>query len=128
MYEHQKYPYRARPAAIGSYSQAYTAGEFLFTSGQGGLLPESGKVVNGGIEVQAEQTMKNLQAILAQAGTDFSRVVKANCYLADMKDFAAFNGVYEKFFVSKPARTCVAVRELPLGILCEVEIIAYLGA
>lgn len=116
------------PAAIGPYSQAYTAGEFLFTSGQGGLLPESGKVVNGGIEAQAEQTMKNLQAILAQAGTDFSRVVKANCYLADMKDFAAFNGVYEKFFVSKPARTCVAVRELPLGILCEVEIIAYLGA
>lgn len=116
------------PAAIGPYSQAYTADEFLFTSGQGGLLPESGKVVNGGIEAQAEQTMKNLQAILAQAGTDFSRVVKANCYLADMKDFAAFNGVYEKFFVSKPARTCVAVRELPLGILCEVEIIAYLGA
>lgn len=116
------------PAAIGPYSQAYIAGEFLFTSGQGGLLPESGKVVNGGIEAQAEQTMKNLRAILAQAGTDFSRVVKANCYLADMKDFAAFNGVYEKFFVSKPARTCVAVRELPLGILCEVEIIAYLGA
>ena len=116
------------PAAIGPYSQAYTAGDFLFTSGQGGLLLESGKVVNGGIEAQAEQTMKNLQAILTQAETDFSRVVKANCYLADMKDFAAFNGVYEKFFVSKPARTCVAVRELPLGILCEVEIIAYLGA
>ncbi len=116
------------PAAIGPYSQAYTVGDFLFTSGQGGLLLESGKVVNGGIEAQAEQTMKNLQAILTQAETDFSRVVKANCYLADMKGFAAFNGVYEKFFVSKPARTCVAVRELPLGILCEVEIIAYLGA
>lgn len=116
------------PAAIGPYSQAYTAGDFLFTSGQGGLLPENGKVVDGGIEAQAEQTMKNLQAILTQAGTDFSHVVKANCYLADMKDFAAFNGVYQKFFVSKPARTCVAVRELPLGILCEVEIIAYLGA
>lgn len=91
-------------------------------------MPESGKVADGVIEAQAEQTMKNLQSILAQAGTDFSRVVKANCYLADMKDFAAFNSVYEKFFVSKPARTCVAVRELPLGILCEVEIIAYLGA
>ena len=116
------------PAAIGPYSQAYIAGDFLFTSGQGGLLPESGQVVNGGIEAQAEQTMKNLQAILKQAGAGFSRVVKANCYLADMRDFAAFNGVYEKFFVSKPARTCVAVRELPLGILCEVEIIAYLGA
>ena len=116
------------PAAIGPYSQAYVAGDFLFTSGQGGLLPESGKVADGGIEAQAEQTMKNLQSILAQAGTDFSRVVKANCYLADMKDFAAFNSVYEKFFVSKPARTCVAVRELPLGILCEVETIAYLGA
>lgn len=116
------------PAAIGPYSQAYVAGDFLFTSGQGGLLPESGNVADGGIEAQAEQTMKNLQSILAQAGTDFSRVVKANCYLADMKDFAAFNSVYEKFFVSKPARTCVAVRELPLGILCEVEIIAYLGA
>ena len=116
------------PAAIGLYSQAYTAGDFLFTSGQGGLLPENGEVVSGSIEAQAEQAMENLQAILTQAGTDFSRVVKANCYLADMKDFAAFNGIYEKFFVSKPARTCVAVKELPLGVLCEIEIIAYLGA
>ena len=116
------------PAAIGPYSQAYVAGDFLFTSGQGGLLPETSEAIDGGIEEQAELTMKNLQAILEQAGTDFSRVVKVNCYLTDMKNFAVFNGVYEKFFISKPARTCVAVKELPLGILCEVEIIAYLGA
>lgn len=115
------------PAAIGPYSQAYVAGDFLFTSGQGGLLPENGKVAGEGIEEQAEQTMRNLQAILEQAGTDFSCVVKATCFLSDMKNFSAFNGIYEKYFISRPARSCVAVKELPLGILCEVEVVACLG-
>lgn len=114
------------PAAIGPYSQAYIAGDFLFTSGQGGLLPENGAVMGKNVTEQAEQTMRNLKAILDEAGTDFSKVIKATCFLSDMGDFAAFNSVYEKYFVSKPARSCVAVKELPLGILCEVEIIAYL--
>ena len=115
------------PAAIGPYSQGYIAGDFLYTSGQGGLNPSDGSVAGETIEEQAEQTMKNLQAILHAAGTDFSKAVKATCYLADMKDFKAFNAVYEKYAVSKPARTCVAVKDLPLGILCEVEMIVYLG-
>jgi len=114
------------PAAIGPYSQAYIAGDFLFTAGQGGLNPADGLAVDGGITAQAEQTMRNLKAILDEAGTDFSKAVKTTCFLADMNDFKAFNEVYEKSFVSKPARSCVAVKELPLGILCEVEIIAYL--
>lgn len=114
------------PVAIGPYSQAYVAGDFLFTSGQGGLLPKNGEVVGKDIKDQAEQTMRNLKAILEEAGTDFSKVVKATCFLSDMSDFADFNSVYEKYFVSKPARSCVAVEELPLGILCEVEIVVYL--
>lgn len=114
------------PAAIGPYSQAYIAGDFLFTSGQGGLLPEDGSVRGKDVTEQAEQVMKNLEAILTEAGTDFSHVVKATCFLADMDDFNAFNAVYEKYFVSKPARSCVAAKKLPLGILCEVEVIAYL--
>lgn len=117
----------AAPAAIGPYSQGYAAGDFLFTSGQGGLRPENGEVVGKTVVEQAEQTMHNLEAILKEAGTDFSKVVKATCFLADMKDFKAFNEIYAKYFVAKPARTCVAVKELPLGILCEVEVIAYLG-
>jgi 2-iminobutanoate/2-iminopropanoate deaminase len=114
------------PAAIGPYSQGYIAGDFLFTSGQGGLVPSDGSVVEGGIIEQAEQTMNNLKAILEEAGTDFSKVVKATCYLADMNDFSVFNAVYEKYFISKPARSCIAVKQLPLGILCEVEVIVYL--
>lgn len=115
------------PSAIGPYSQAFIAGDFMFTSGQGGIDPESGKVVEGGIEAQTEQTMKNLNALFNEAGTDFSKAVKTTCFLADMSDFSAFNGVYAKYFTEKPPRTCVAVKELPLGILCEVEVVVYLG-
>ena len=115
------------PAAIGPYSQGYIAGDFLFTSGQGGLDPKDGHIVGNTVEEQAEQVMKNLKAIFTAAGTDFSTAVKSTCFLADMDDFKAFNSVYEKYFVSKPARSCVAVKKLPLGILCEVEVIAYLG-
>ena len=112
------------PAAIGPYSQAYTANGFLFTSGQVPLNPETGEIVGTTIAEQAEQSCKNIGAILEAAGTDFSKVIKTTCFLADMKDFAAFNAVYEKYFVSKPARSCVAVRELPTQVLCEVEAIA----
>lgn len=114
------------PAAVGPFSQGCIAGDYLYLSGQGGFRPEDGKVVPGGMKAEAEQVMKNIQAILEEAGADFSNVVKANCYLLDMADFAAFNEVYEKYFIGKPARTCVAVRELPLGICCEVEVVAYL--
>ncbi len=112
------------PAAIGPYSQAKLVNGILFTSGQIGLDPASGQVAGDTIEAQAEQCCKNVGAILEAAGTDFSRVVKTTCFLADMKDFGAFNAVYEKYFVSKPARSCVAVRELPKSLLCEVEAIA----
>ena len=112
------------PAAIGPYSQAMCVNGFLYTSGQIGLDPASGQVAGDTIEAQAEQCCKNLAAILEAAGTDFTKVVKTTCFLADMKDFAAFNAVYEKYFVSKPARSCVAVRELPTSLLCEVEAIA----
>lgn len=115
------------PAAIGPYSQAYIAGDFLFTSGQGGISPADGSVAEGGISAQAEQTMKNLGELFKAVGTGFTKAVKTTCFLADMSDFAAFNSVYEKYFTEKPARTCVAVKTLPLGILCEVEAIAYLG-
>ena len=112
------------PAAIGPYSQAMTVNGLLFTSGQVGFIPETGAVAGDTIEAQAEQVCKNIGAILEAAGTDFDHVVKTTCFLADMKDFAAFNAVYEKYFVSKPARSCVAVRELPKQLLCEVEAIA----
>lgn len=114
----------AAPAAIGPYSQAIVCGGFLFTSGQIPLDPETGSVSEGGIAAQAEQSMKNVGAILAAAGSDFTRVVKTTCFLADIRDFAAFNEVYAKYFVSNPARSCVAVRDLPKGVLCEVEVIA----
>jgi reactive intermediate/imine deaminase len=103
------------------------AGDFLFTSGQGGINPEDGCVVEGGIEAQAEQTMKNLGELLKAVGSDFTKVVKTTCFLADMSDFAQFNSVYAKYFTENPARSCVAVKTLPLGILCEVEAVVYLG-
>ena len=112
------------PAAIGPYSQAYTANGFLFTSGQVALDPETGAVVGSSIEEHAERVCKSIGAILEAAGTDFGKVVKTTCFLADMKDFAAFNAVYEKYFVSKPARSCVAGRELPKQLLCEIEAVA----
>lgn len=114
----------AAPAAIGPYSQAMVSGGFLFTSGQIGLDPQTGASVGESIEAQAEQIMKNLSAVLTAAGTDFTRVVKTTCFLADMGDFAAFNAVYEKYFTGKPARSCFAVKGLPKGMLAEVELIA----
>ena len=112
------------PAAIGLYSQAILCDGMLYTSGQVPIDPASGQMVQGDISAQAHQVMKNLAAVLQQAGTDFSSVVKTTCFLADMADFAAFNQVYEGYFVSKPARSCVAVKALPKGALCEVELIA----
>ena len=114
------------PAAIGPYSQAIAAGNFLFASGQIPINPESGEVEAEGIEAQAEQVMKNVGAILEAAGTNYANVVKTTCFLADMADFAAFNGVYERYFTEKPARSCVAVKALPKNVLCEVEVIAAL--
>ena len=115
------------PAAIGPYSQAVAVGGLLYTSGQVALIPETGAVVGPTIEEQAEQCCRNIGAILEAAGTDFSHVVKTTCFLADMGDFGAFNAVYEKYFISKPARSCVAVKELPRQVLCEIETIAELG-
>lgn len=112
------------PAAIGPYSQGIITGNLLFTSGQIAINPASGNVEAEGIVEQAEQVMKNLGAILAEAGTDYSKVVKTTCFLADMNDFATFNEVYAKYFTEKPARSCVAVKTLPKNVLCEVEAIA----
>ena len=112
------------PAAIGPYSQAVKVGEMLFTSGQIPIIPETGAIANGDIAVQAEQSCKNVQAIIEAAGGKMDAVVKTTCFLADMNEFAAFNAVYEKYFISKPARSCVAVKTLPKGVLCEVEAIA----
>lgn len=112
------------PAAIGPYSQAVLAEGFLFASGQIPINPENGEITGTSILEQAEQVMKNIGAILDAAGTDYAHVVKTTCFLADMKDFAAFNGVYETYFTQKPARSCVAVRELPKNVLCEVEVTA----
>lgn len=123
----QKISTAKAPAAIGPYSQAIRAGEFLFASGQIPINPETGAVEAEGIEAQTEQVMKNIGAILDEAGTDYGHVVKTTCFLDDMSDFAAFNGVYERYFTGKPARSCVAVKKLPKDVLCEVEVIAYLG-
>lgn len=112
------------PAALGPYSQAYTANGFVFISGQGGIDPAQGALVEGGVEAQTLQAMKNIEAILKEAGTDFSKVVKTTCFLADMGDFAKFNAIYAEYFTSKPARSCVAVKTLPANFLVEVEVIA----
>ena len=112
------------PAAIGPYSQAILCGNMLYTSGQIPLDPATGAVVEGDITVQAEQVMKNLEAVLAAAGTSFDNAVKTTCFLADMGDFAAFNVVYAAHITSNPARSCVAVKTLPKGVLVEVEVIA----
>ena len=111
------------PGAIGPYSQGWTVGDLIFTSGQIPVDPATGAIAEG-ITAQAEQSCKNVGAILSAAGVGFENVVKTTCFLADMGDFAAFNEVYAKFFTSKPARSCVAVRELPKGVLCEIEAIA----
>jgi 2-iminobutanoate/2-iminopropanoate deaminase len=115
------------PAAIGPYSQGYVAGDFIFTAGQGGLDPKDGHIVSDTVEGQAEQACKNLGAILAEGDAKYTDVVKANVYLANISDFAAFNAVYAKYFTEKPARTCVAAKDLPQGLLCEIEVIAYIG-
>ena len=115
------------PAAIGPYSQAMIVNGVVFTSGQIPIDPATGEITAKTIEEQAEQVMKNIGAILEEAGVNYGSVVKTSCFLADMADFAAFNSVYEKYFTEKPARSCVAVKELPKSVLCEVEVIAYLG-
>lgn len=112
------------PAAIGPYSQGYISNGFFFTSGQIPLDPATGAVVGEDIGAQTQRVMKNLDALLTAAGTDFSRVVKTTCFLADMKDFAAFNEIYSKYFTGKPARSCVAVKTLPKEALVEVELVA----
>ena len=114
------------PAAIGPYSQAIIVGEMVFTSGQIPINPASGNVEAVTIEAQSEQVMKNLGAVLKAAGSGFEKAVKTTCFLADMADFAAFNGVYAKYFTTKPARSCVAVKTLPKNVLVEVEVIATL--
>lgn len=115
------------PAAIGPYSQAIEVNGFLFASGQIPLDPASGQIVGATIEEQAERCCLNVKGILEANGLSFTDVVKTTCFLADMADFAAFNGVYAKYFVGKPARSCVAVKEVPKGVLCEIEIIAVTG-
>ena len=112
------------PEAIGPYSQAIICGNMLFTSGQIPINPTTGEVEAEGITDQATQVMKNLSAVLAEAGTSFEKVVKTTCFLSDMADFAAFNAVYAEYFTSKPARSCVAVKTLPKNVLVEVEVIA----
>jgi len=114
------------PGAIGPYSQGYEANGLVFTSGQIPVDPATGDIPTG-IAAQAEQSCKNVGAILEAAGVGYDQVVKTTCFLADMGDFAAFNEVYARYFVSKPARSCVAVKDLPKGVLCEVEAIAVKG-
>ena len=111
------------PGAIGPYIQGFEANGCVITSGQIPVDPATGTVPEG-IAAQAEQSCKNVGAILEAAGTGFDRVIKTTCFLADMGDFAAFNEVYAKFFTSKPARSCVAVKDLPKGVACEIEAIA----
>ena len=112
------------PDAIGPYSQAVKCGNMLFTSGQIAINPETSQVEATDIEGQTEQVCKNLCALLEAAGSSAEKVIKTTCFLADMGDFAAFNGIYAKYFVSKPARSCVAVKTLPKNVLVEVEVIA----
>lgn len=114
----------AAPAAIGPYSQAIRSGGLLFLSGQIPLDPATGQVAGDTIEEQTTQVMKNLREVLRAGGSDLSRVCKTTCFLADMKDFGAFNSIYGEYLPSCPARSCVAVRELPKGVLVEVEAIA----
>lgn len=111
------------PAAIGPYSQAMVVGNLVLTSGQIALNPETGNLVEGGIEEQTHQVCKNLKAVLEAADSSLENAVKTVCFLADINDFAAFNAVYGEYFTNKPARSCVAVKDLPKGALVEVEVI-----
>ena len=112
------------PAAIGPYSQAIVVGDMVFTSGQIPINPASGNIEAEGIAAQTEQVMKNLGEVLSAAGSSYEKAVKTTCFLANISDFAAFNEVYAKYFTEKPARSCVAVKALPKGVLVEVEVIA----
>ena len=114
------------PAAIGPYFQAMIYGDLLFASGQIPADPATGAIVGTTIEEQAAQSIKNVGAILEANGIGFDRVIKTTCFLADIADFAAFNAVYAEAFISKPARSCVAAKDLPKGVLCEIEVIAGL--
>ncbi|MEA4816131.1 MAG: RidA family protein [Lachnospiraceae bacterium] len=114
------------PAAIGPYSQAVSEGGFLFSSGQIAINPETGEILKGGIKEEALQIMRNIDALLKANGISYDDVVKTTCFLTDMNDFAEFNEAYARFFVSKPARSCVAVSALPKGVHCEIEFIAKL--
>ena len=114
------------PAAIGPYSQAISSGGLLYTSGQIPLDPVSGEITGSDITAQTEQVAKNIEALLNANGIGFDRVIKTTCFLANMEDFAAFNKAYEKYFISKPARSTVAVKTLPRNVLCEIETISEL--
>lgn len=115
------------PAAIGPYSQAMVFGNLMISSGQIPINPATGEIAGTTIEEQAEQVMKNIEAVLEEAGAKFTNVMKTTCFLADMGDFAAFNEIYGKYFTGKPARSCVAVKTLPKNVLCEVEVIVALA-
>lgn len=112
------------PAAIGPYSQGIIVGNLFFASGQIAINPVTGEIEGTDIVAQTEQVMKNIGELLSAAGTDYTRVVKTTCFLADMNDFGTFNEIYAKYFTEKPARSCVAVKTLPKNVLCEVEVIA----
>lgn len=114
------------PSAIGPYSQAVVCGNMLYTSGQIALDPATGVLAENEIKAQTERVMKNLEAVLTEAGTSFDNVVKTTCFLANISDFAAFNDIYGKYITSAPARSCVAVKDLPKGALVEVEVIAVI--
>ena len=127
MAELKKVATEKAPAAIGPYSQAIVCGDMVFTSGQIGIDPACGEITGKDIREQTEQVMKNLTAVLAEAGTSMDNAVKTTCFLADIADFAAFNEIYGNYFTSKPARSCVAAKALPKGALVEVEVIAKIG-
>ena len=114
----------AAPAAVGPYSQAMVTGGMVYTSGQIALDPATGALVGTDVTAQTHQIMRNLAAVLAAAGTGLDRVVKTTCFLTDIADFAAFNAVYAEYFPNKPARSCVGIKELPKGAICEVECVA----
>ena len=126
MTEIKKVSTEKAPAAIGPYSQAIVVKDMVFTSGQIAINPATGNVEATTIEEQTEQVMKNLGEVLKEAGSSFENAIKTTCFLADMNDFAAFNGVYAKYFTTKPARSCVAAKTLPKNVLVEVEVIALI--
>lgn len=115
------------PAPVGPYSQACVAGDMLFISGIIGTNPKTGKLAGEGVKIQAKQSILNIGEILKQAGCAYSDVIKTTCFLSKMEDFKDFNDVYAQYFTTKPARSCVAVKELPQNALCEIEVVVYLG-